>query len=87
MTTPIEREHNTWSLRYLGALLRRDENELICLLADVLADVKPSEYWDLLDSLGATARDTILAVASADTTCDVLSARLVQNALTESSTE
>jgi hypothetical protein len=84
VTTPTERAHDRWSSAYLAAVIRVDDDAVIDLLTDLLADVKPSELWDLLDALGAAARDTILAVASAETACNALSARLVQDALLES---
>jgi hypothetical protein len=82
MTTPTQRAaHDQWSRQYLAAVLRRDSEALI-----LLTDVEPTRCsaWDRLDAVAATARDLIGELASADTATDILSRRLVADALRDS---
>jgi hypothetical protein len=82
MTTPSEREHDQWARQYMAAVLRRDTGALIALLTDL----NPATSWDRLDAVSAVARDVIEATAGVDAACTVLAARLVRDALAESTT-
>lgn len=73
------RAHDLWARRYLAAVLRRDA-ELMRFLLD---DMHPHELWDVLDALGAAARDAFEALQSSEDAVEVLAAQLVRDALDE----
>ena len=81
MYVPAEqaRAHDLWARRYLAAVLRRD-TELMRVLLD---EMRLHELWDVLDALGAAARDAFEALQSSDDAVEVLAAQLLRDALNE----